>query len=127
MTKQLQYKNITFSLSQAEEIGNHDMSFGIYINGELVGSTIYGIPEWEKIFSSEEEKDAFMYAADIEAHKEEARMKFEHEFGLAVEQADQLELSNDEIAEIMEERWSIPHQVMSAILPTSSESVKSFV
>ncbi len=122
MTKQLQYKNMSFSLSPTEEITNHDMSFGIYLDGELVGHTIYGgIQDWERYFSSEEEKDAFMHFADVEAHKEEARLKFAHQFGLKVEQVDQLNLSNDEIVEIMEERWAIPAQIITAILPTSIE------
>lgn len=122
MARDIQYKNLLFSLVPAEEIANHDMSFNIYLDGKLVGSTIYGgIPDWEKYFSSEVEKDAFMHAADVEAHKEEARLKFAYEFGLTIEQADQLNLSNVEIYEIMEEKWSISAPIMVAVLPTRSE------
>lgn len=122
MTKQLQYKNITFSLSPAEELANQDMSFDIHIDDEFAGRTIYGgIKNWERFFSSEEEKDAFMHFADIEAHKEEARLKFAYEFNRPVEEADKLNIPYDKIIKVMDRRWAIPSEIMLAILPTSNE------
>ncbi|MBE5393810.1 hypothetical protein P4U99_22925 [Brevibacillus agri] len=122
MAKQLQYKNITFSLSPAEELANHDMSFDIHIDGEFAGRTIYGgIKNWERFFNSEVEKDAFMDFADVEAHKEEARLKFAYEFNCPVEEADKLNIPYNTIIEVMDRRWAIPSEIMLAILPTSSE------
>ncbi|MCC0566272.1 hypothetical protein [Brevibacillus borstelensis] len=122
MTKQLQYKNMTFSLSPAEKLANHDMSFAIHLNGEFAGYTIFGgIQNWERFFSSEEEKDAFMHFADIEAHKEEARLKFAYEFNRPVEEADKMNIPYNTIIDIMDCRWAIPSEIMLAVLPASSE------
>ncbi|MGG1663397.1 hypothetical protein [Brevibacillus sp. NRS-1366] len=53
---------------------------------------------------------------EIEAHKEEATMKFAYEFNLPVEQANQLELSAVEIMDIMNRKWSISIEIMDQVL-----------
>lgn len=116
MEKLVMYKDKFFFL-QAVNFDKYDMEFEILnLSGERLGSTIYGFNGWEKFFESVEEKDDFMSWLDVEAHKEEATMKFAFEFNLPIEKANQLDLSTVEIMDIMESKWSIPVEIMDSVL-----------
>ncbi len=115
MEKLVAYKDMFFFLRPIN-FDRHDMEFGIYdLGGEYIGSTFYGIREGANPFVSEEEKEEFMEWVQDESHKIEAEFKFLVEFNHPVEAADDLNIS--QIINIMEKKWSIPAEVMDAILP----------
>ncbi|MFP3391786.1 hypothetical protein [Brevibacillus sp. SIMBA_040] len=117
MTNIVQFKDRNFFL-EPTKLDKHDMNFEIYSQfGELIGTTIYGIQK-DDLFSSEKEQDDFMNFLDIEAHKIEAGLKFAHEFGIPVEQANTLNLSSVKIIDIMGSKWSIPVEIMDEVLDT---------
>ncbi|WP_248928947.1 hypothetical protein [Paenibacillus hamazuiensis] len=117
MEKLIMYKNYFFFLRPVN-LDMYDTEFEIYdLGGTNIGSTVWGIKNGTKLFSSETEKDDFMEWLQIEAHKIEAMLKFALEFNCPVENADQLDLSTDKIVQIMKTKWSIPPEIMDAVLP----------
>lgn len=117
MEKLIVYKDKFFFL-QSVNFDKYDMEFNILdLGGKCIGSTIFGIKEGANPFSSEEEKEEFMEWIQDESHKIEAEFKFLFEFFQPVEAANNLNLSSTEIMSIMEKKWSIPTEIMDAILP----------
>jgi hypothetical protein len=101
-----------------EAIAKHDMNFGIYLDGELIGTTMFGVPEWDRYFETSEEKNEFLSLLDAEAQKEEAALKFKRQFGVSIEDAGKLNFTAIEIIDLMEEKWNVPVEVMDEVLGT---------
>lgn len=117
MEKLVSYKEKLFIL-RPMNFDKHDMEFSIFdLAGNQIGSTFYGIKEGVKHFSSYDEKEEFMDWIQIESQKIEAEFKFLFEFNRPVESAYDLNHSAVEIMDLMQTKWSIPMEVMDAILP----------
>ena len=113
----IQFKDNFFFL-EPSKLDRYDMNFEIFsLTGELIGSTIYGIQKVDPFFP-EKEQDDLMNFLDTEAHKIEAGLKFDYEFGIQVEQANTLNLSAVEIMDVMESKWSIDVEIMDSVLDT---------
>ncbi|WCF11763.1 hypothetical protein NDS46_30940 (plasmid) [Paenibacillus thiaminolyticus] len=91
-----------------------NMEFNIFNeHGDLIGTTIRGI---SKGFVTTLEKEKLESYLLDESLKLEAEIKFLKEFGLQVSEAGLLNISCEEIFDIMEEKWLIPMEVMDEVL-----------
>ena len=93
----------------------NDMNFNICTERkEFLGTIFTGIHR--KDLFKEEEREKLQDFLELEAHKIEAQIKFEKEFGIPISQAKELNISEKDILKLMDVKYSIPTEIMDQVL-----------